>query len=121
MLSHQRNKRLGLTCPLHGFEIVENGQLRCSDANHYASECLFLCDPGFELVDRYDRLVTDPSVRCMANETWSVEEAPRCIPTQCSPSAEEMSQVTLLFDIFFLSMRSLIFSFWTNQFKACVL
>ncbi|XP_076807337.1 sushi, von Willebrand factor type A, EGF and pentraxin domain-containing protein 1-like [Clavelina lepadiformis] len=80
-----------LSCPAEGYEFLENGRIRCSDRNLFESQCVFVCDPGYDLVDHLDNVYSNTPIRCTADGVWSVDEPPRCIRSECLPTVEEMN------------------------------
>lgn len=87
---------LEIVCPLKGIEL-DNGNVTCSDGNRFSSECVFVCDPGYEMVYDITQTETLEKVirRCLVTKTWS-GRLPECRRKKCSANDGAIAKVEFL-------------------------
>lgn len=80
-------------CPIEILTFT-NGDVSCTDKNLYGSECLFKCNPGYELVDPGDDYdVTSMVVKCGEKAIWDAVKQPTCRRITCTPDMQKLNEV----------------------------
>ena len=74
---------------------IENGNFTCSDGNKFGSECLFVCNPGFEMVGLKGKHFNSAALTCTANRTWD-GWLPNCTRKQCSAHDGALEKVIVV-------------------------
>nr|XP_018671091.1 sushi, von Willebrand factor type A, EGF and pentraxin domain-containing protein 1 [Ciona intestinalis] len=78
-------------CPL--WSSFNNGIQNCTDNNNYMSQCLYVCDDGYRLVqpsnsnNQHSEVIT-----CGSEGVWDVNEEPQCTRIMCSPNTTQIQQ-----------------------------
>jgi len=80
------------TCPAAGYQQIEHGRVQCTDERRFGTRCMYICNAGYELQRPALHDSTMAVINCTANGTWDMEP-PVCVPSQCSPTVQELRQV----------------------------
>nr|CAB3266734.1 sushi, von Willebrand factor type A, EGF and pentraxin domain-containing protein 1 [Phallusia mammillata] len=90
-----------IQCPSSHLNL-ENGRATCSDGLRFESQCVYVCDPGYEMTSSPDADTEDSDdvmvMTCRADRTWS-GELPYCKRKQCSQHDGALTKAKLNGDV----------------------
>lgn len=86
---------LEIICPKTHTELM-NGNATCSDGARFESECVYVCNPGYEMI--FEEKIHDDDkavLKCQSNGEWG-GKLPSCNRKQCSIHDGAIAKVRIL-------------------------